>query len=214
MAHSYSSAKILSDPFSPTIAVCPGRVASKPVGLPSGNQMWQWEIHYKWRFQMGKSSIEWGIFHCHLWFPEAIHGFCTQIAWFLPIFLNDVLVSAEVFFPSCGNANFREDFRSNRWHQFLVCWWNQNENALTLIHNYFLPLWNPHFETSSTDIQFSFLLKSSGFDKFSHFSGWNLPLKPGEIPILVAEIPAKEGRGAGHRPGPPGGPSANRCPGG
>ena len=86
MAHSYSSAKILSDPFSPTIAVCPGRVASKPVGLPSGNQMWQWEIHYKWRFQMGKSSIEWGIFHCHLWFPEAIHGFCTQIAWFLPNF--------------------------------------------------------------------------------------------------------------------------------
>ena len=39
--------------------------------LPSGNQTWQLEIHYKWKVSIG-GHLWIVIFHCHVWFPEGM----------------------------------------------------------------------------------------------------------------------------------------------
>ena len=38
-------------------------------GIPVGNQRWQWEIHYKWKFIAGNIIYKWRIFHWQVWLP-------------------------------------------------------------------------------------------------------------------------------------------------
>jgi hypothetical protein len=46
--------------------------------IPSGNQTWQWEIHYKWKFEWEKDTYKLAILHRHVSLvrerPNTFHG--------------------------------------------------------------------------------------------------------------------------------------------